>query len=335
MLKSLACELKAWVFGKIQKDSKDALLLQGRIASWLMRAKETITSLQDVEFRVFSQYGEDGIIDWIIERSQIPDYLHSFIEFGVDLYEEANTRFLVENRNWRGLIIDSNPQLETKLRESPLSWRHDLQAKSSFITRENINQIFGDSGFSGEIGLLSIDIDGNDYWVWEAIKSVNPVIVICEYNAVLGDLHPIVVPYDPAFTRTMPNYHNLYYGASIMALQSLAKHKGYAFLGSNSTGQNAFFIRNDYASRFGRTVITNVAASPSKFRDSRDASKNLTFAAGITRQTLISSLPVVNIETAERMTINSLGDLCSDEWLRFARHPVAVQTVVAAKQQAT
>lgn len=108
MLRRLAAELRARTLGQIQKESKDALLLQGRIASWLVRSKETITSLRDVEFNVLSQFGEDGIIDWIIERSQIPDRLHSFIEFGVELYEEANTRFLLENRNWRGLIIDAN-----------------------------------------------------------------------------------------------------------------------------------------------------------------------------------------------------------------------------------
>jgi hypothetical protein len=183
MLRQLAAELRARTLGQIQKESKDALLLQGRIASWLARSKETITSLRDVEFKVLFQFGEDGIIDWIIERSQIPDRLHSFIEFGVELYEEANTRFLLENRNWRGLTIDANSQLETKVRNRPLAWRHTLQAKSAFITRENINQLFDECGFSGEIGLLSIDIDGNDYWVWEAIESVDPVITICEYNA--------------------------------------------------------------------------------------------------------------------------------------------------------
>ena len=325
MLRRLAAELRARTLGQIQQESRDALLLQGRIASWLVRAKETIASLRDVEFKVFSQFGEDGIIDWMIERSQIPDRLHSFIEFGVELYDEANTRFLLENRNWRGLIIDANPQLEPKLRNSPLAWRHVLKARSAFITRENINRIFEDCGFSGEIGLLSIDIDGNDYWVWEAIESVNPVITICEYNAVLGDLYPIVVPYDPTFTHARPNYHNLYGGASIVALQSLAKRKGYTCLGSNSTGNNAFFIRNDYASRFGRTVIADVAPSPSKLRESRDPSNHLTFAEGIARQTLISSLPVVNIETGESMTIGSLGNLCSEDWLRLARRPVAVQ----------
>jgi hypothetical protein len=129
MLRRLAAELRARTLGQIQKESKDALLLQGQIASWLVRSKETITSLRDVEFKVLSQFGEDGIIDWIIERSQIPDHLHSFIEFGVELYEEANTRFLLENRNWRGLIIDANSQLETKVRNSPLAWRHALKGQ--------------------------------------------------------------------------------------------------------------------------------------------------------------------------------------------------------------
>ena len=329
MLRRLAAELRARTLGQIQKESKDALLLQGRIASWLVRSKETITSLRDVEFKVLSQFGDDGIIDWIIERSQIPDHLHSFIEFGVELYDEANTRFLLENRNWRGLIIDANSQLETKVRNSALAWRHALRAKSAFVTRENINQVFEECGFSGEIGLLSVDIDGNDYWVWEAIESVDPVITICEYNAVLGDLYPIVIPYDPAFSHARPDYHNLYGGASIVALQLLAKRKGYTFLGSNSAGNNAFFIRNDYAVRFGRTVIANVAASPSKFRESRDTSNNLTFAEGSARQTLISSLPVINIETGERMTIGSLGNLCSEDWLRLARRPATVQSALA------
>jgi hypothetical protein len=329
MLKRLAAKFKARALGQVQKDSRDALLLQGRIASWLVRTKESIVSLQDAEFKVFSQFGEDGILDWIIERSRIPDPLHSFIEVGVELYEEANTRFLLENRNWRGLIVDGNSQLETKVRESDLAWRHILKAKSAFVTRENVNQIFSDCGFSGEIGLLSIDIDGNDYWVWEAIGTVNPIIIICEYNAVLGDMHSIVIPYDPAFNRALPNYHNLYCGASIAALQSLAKRKGYTFLGTNSAGNNAFFIRDDYAPRFSQTVIARVAASPSKFRESRDASNNLSFAEGATRQALISSLPVINIETGNRVTISSLGNLYSDDWLLLARRLVGTQSATS------
>ena len=74
---------------------------------------------------------------------------------------------------------------------SKLFWGYDLTAKSAFITRENVNDLFVDAGFSGEIGLLSIDIDGNDYWVWEAIRAVRPIICVCEYNAVFGDIWPI------------------------------------------------------------------------------------------------------------------------------------------------
>lgn len=319
MLQRFAAMVKGRLFGDIQKDCRDALLLQGRIASWNVRAKEKISSLADVEFKVCSQFGEDGIIDWIIERGQFPDHLQSFIEFGVELYEEANTRFLLENRNWRGLIIDSNSQLETKIRNSDLAWKHTLKTRSSFITRENINGIFSDCGFSGEIGLLSIDIDGNDYWVWETIESVDPIVVICEYNAVLGDLYPIVVPYEPAFVRTRPNFHNLYAGASINALQSLAERKGYKLLGSNSAGNNAFFVRDDYAAHFSNGTISKAVVYSSRIRESRDAAGDLSFAEGTARQTLISTLPVINVKTGEQVTIGSLGNLSSDDWLRRNR----------------
>ncbi|MFZ0536219.1 MAG: hypothetical protein WAM47_05140, partial [Candidatus Sulfotelmatobacter sp.] len=212
---------------------------------------DAISSLDEVEFKVFSQWGEDGIIDWLIERAEIPPHLHSFIEFGVESYAEANTRFLLQNRNWRGLVMDGDPaRIERLNKQKQLFWGYDLTAKSAFITRENVNDLFVDAGFSGEIGLLSIDIDGNDYWVWEAIRAVRPIICVCEYNAVFGDIWPISVPYDPHFVRTRPEFRNLYFGASIAAFRSLASQKGYQFLGTNSGGVNAFFIREDYASRF-------------------------------------------------------------------------------------
>ena len=88
---------------------------------------------------------------------------------------------------------------------------------------------------------------GNDFWVWRAIDCVAPAIVICEFNAVLGDRRPVVVPYDPAFTRFKYHYSGLYLGCSILALQRLADQKGYAFVGTSSNGVNAFFVRKDLA----------------------------------------------------------------------------------------
>src|SRR5438309_11510706 len=123
----------------MQSLAMDNQMLMGRMASWQVRSMEVVSSLQDVEFTVSSQWGEDGIIDWLIERAEIPPALHSFVEFGVETYREANTRFLLQNRNWRGLIMDGSPNLTEAVKKDGLYWKHDLVAKPAFITRENID----------------------------------------------------------------------------------------------------------------------------------------------------------------------------------------------------
>jgi len=290
-----------------------------------VRALETVSSLEQVEFKVFSQWGEDGIIDWLVERAEIPAHLHTFVEFGVESYVEANTRFLLQNRNWRGLVMDGSVNLIEQLkRNQRLFWAHDLSAKAVFITRENINELLVEGGFSGEIGLLSIDIDGNDYWVWESISAVRPVLCICEYNAVFGDMWPLSIPYDRNFVRTRPEYRNLYFGASITALRRLAKRKGYTFLGTNSAGVNAFFVRDDYAARF-EAAIANTALFPSKLRESMSESRRLSFQRGSARADLIERLPVVNTETQEQHILRDLKPLYSDEWMQIIELPRLVK----------
>jgi hypothetical protein len=302
----------------LQVTANQSLFLLGRMASWQVRSMAAISALNQVEFKVSSQWGEDGIIDWIIERAQIPPHLHSFVEFGVESYLESNTRFLLQNRNWRGLVLDgSSANIELlKKRDEDFFWRYDFNAKSAFITKENINDLLVSANFSGEIGLLSIDIDGNDYWVWEAINVIRPIICVCEYNAVFGDVWPISIPYDEDFTRNRPHVNTLYFGASIAALCSLGTKKGYRFLGTNSEGVNAFFIREDFAPHFA-SLVANAYPYPSRFRESRDASGRPTYVAGLLRAQLIQELPVVNTETGAQQTLNSLSPLYSQEWHRI------------------
>ncbi|HEX6097255.1 MAG TPA: hypothetical protein VF432_13080 [Thermoanaerobaculia bacterium] len=288
-----------------------SLVLQGRVASLSVRGMAQIASLADVEFRVFSQWGDDGIIDWLIERLEIST--HSFIEFGVEDYSEANTRFLLVHRNWRGLVMDSSADKIARVMADDLSWRHDLQARTAFITRDNIDALIRAAGFSGEIGLLSIDIDGNDYWIWERIESVNPIICVCEYNAVFGDVAPVSIPYDETFDRTKAHHSNLYFGASIAALRSLASKKGYTCLGTNSSGNNAFFVRNDYASRLEGKVRCR-APWPSRLRESRDANGRLTYTGGSKRLDLIAHLPVVNVETGQTLALREIPEVYSETW---------------------
>lgn len=301
---------KSWLIG-------DALRLAGAAASRQVRSQKVVGSLQDVEFRVTSQWGEDGIIDWLIERAAIPPRAQSFVEFGVETYRQANTRFLLQHRNWRGLVMDASPAMVAAVKQDNLAWRYDLTAQTAFITRENINELIASAGFSGEIGLLSIDLDGNDYWIWEAIHVIQPILCICEYNAVFGDLHPVSMPYRSSFNRTAAHHSNLYFGASIAALRLLADRKGYRFVGTNSAGNDAFFVRQDYASQFVDASLQTIRALPSRFRESRDESGRLSYIAGVERLKPIAALPVVNVATGETIPLANLPSVYSQEWLEI------------------
>jgi hypothetical protein len=200
--------------------------------------------LARTEFRAFSQFGEDGIIQFLVRN--VPLDRKIFVEFGADNYNvESNTRFLLTNDNWTGLIIDGSEDAIQSVKRSATYVLYDLRAVTAFITRENINELLASSGITGEIGILSIDVDGNDYWIWEAIDVVNPAIVIVEYNYRFGKELAVTIPYDPAFVRSPPSPSRLYYGASLKALWLLARRKGYAFVGCSRNGVNAFFVRAD------------------------------------------------------------------------------------------
>ena len=288
------------------------LVLQAQSIAQENRKKAKIGSLKDIEFKAFSQWGEDGIIDWLISR--LPSINQTFIEFGVSDYKESNTRLLLQLRNWKGLIIDGAEENVSIIKKQDIYWRHDLTAIQSFISTENINQTISDAGFSGNVGLLSIDIDGNDYWVWQAIEGVSPAIVVCEYNAVLGDIYPITIPYQANFQRTNADPSNLYFGASIQALISLGQSKGYTFVGTTLTGANAFFIRNDCAS-----MVTNalkaVYAFPSKFREARDTKGNLLYLNGSCRREVINNLSFVDPISGKSIDLSNVKEIYSSKWL--------------------
>ena len=289
-----------------------SLLLQGRIAAQQLSTCVRVGSLADVEFRVSSQWGEDGIIEWLCQK--LPGISRSFVEFGVENYAEANTRFLIENRGWRGLVMDGNDGYMRGLRDQALYWRHDLTAVAAFITAENINQLITEHGFAGELGILSIDIDGNDYWVLDAIDCVNPAIIICEINGVFGDLRPVTVPYRPDFQRMDAHYSGQYFGCSVEAARMLCKRRGYSFVGTNSNGVNAFFVRDDLAGPVLDSLMEVRAWAP-RHRDSRDISGRLDFVRGVARRDLVADMPVVDLTGDRLVALRELYPLYSDRFL--------------------
>jgi len=153
---------------------------------------------------------------------------------------------------------------------------------------------------------LSIDVDGNDYWIWEAIQSVSPRIVVCEYNSIFGPDACVAIPYDPYFERSKAHYSWLYFGASLPALCHLASNKGYDFVGSNSMGTNAFFVRKDLNHKMQKLTAREGYVSSTNRMDSRDIHGNFTHVGGVERLKLVQDLPVVDILTNRTIFITEL-----------------------------
>lgn len=275
----------------------------GRIETQQFITNKT-ENLKDYEFKVFSQTGEDGIIQFLIRNILVRNKI--FVEFGVQNYTESNTRFLLQNDNWSGMVIDGSQKNINYIKNDPIYWRYNLKAECAFIDCENINTLIKDNGISGDIGLLSVDIDGNDYWVWKAIDCINPCIVICEYNSVFGPSAKITVPYDKKFYRTNAHYSNLYYGASISALSHLAEKKSYSLIGANKTGNNIFFVRKDLVGGL-RTCKPKEAYVKAQFRESRDVNGNLSFLDFEQRLELVKELVVYDLATGKNVNIKDLN----------------------------
>jgi hypothetical protein len=253
------------------------------------------TNLQHYEFGVFSQWGEDGIIQHLVNVIEINE--KTFIEFGVEDFSESNCRFLLMKDNWSGFVIDGSATNIDRLKQSTAYWKYDLDAVDAFITKENINDLLAKSGFGRDLGILSIDLDGNDYYILEAIDLFSPRILICEYNAVFGVSRIISVPYDAGFVRKEKHNSCLYYGASLSAIAHAAKKKGYSLVGTNTAGNNAFFVRNDLLNNRVAVLTCEDGFTPSKFRESRNQEGELTLISGGARLDMIRGLPVFNVET--------------------------------------
>ncbi len=300
------------IYRLLHAHAETSLLLAGRQACWALPRGKRMSSLSDAEFKVFSQFGEDGIIEWLISHVDVPS--RRFVEFGVQSFQEANCRFLMRNRNWRGLIMDGSEANIAAAQQDPSYWQHELTAIPAFITAENINSLLVDAGFTDPLGILSIDVDGNDYWIWDAIDVVSPGIVVCEYNGILGDTQPISIPYKPKFTRFDGHFSGYYFGCSITALIHLATKRGYTFVGTASNAINAFFVRNDLAQPV-LDLLDQIRAFPPHHRDSRDEAGRLSYVGGLERLELIRHLPVINVVTGQSLLIGDIAAPYSEAWL--------------------
>jgi hypothetical protein len=211
-------------------------------------AIRSLPPISETGFRVFSQFEEDGMLLFIFSVLGMTN--KTFVEIGSDDGVNSNSANLYFNFGWHGLFIDGNvtsiKRGRSFFRKYPHPWFYQPKFLHAMVNRENVNALIKSQGFEGEVGLLSIDIDGNDYWVWDALEAVDPQVVIIETHNEFG-LEDIVVPYDPNYT--FPGKHPLYHGASPAAMAKLGKKKGYRLVGANELGSNFIFVKNGLADK--------------------------------------------------------------------------------------
>lgn len=210
----------------------------------------TLPRFDEVEFRAYSQNGEDGILLFVF--AVIGATSKRAIEICAGDGVECNAANLVINHGWEALLVDGDRELVERGRQFYAShknvWVWPPRQVHAWVTAESVNDIVRSNGFAGEIDLLSLDLDGMDYWVWSALDCASPRVVVAEYQTGWGPEIAKVVRYDPHFRLKTTSSGPIFgAGGSLAAFVRLAERKGYRLVGSQRYGFNAFFVRNDIA----------------------------------------------------------------------------------------
>ena len=233
---------------------------------------ETNKELSFYEASLFSQNGEDGIIRYIF--SQIGFESRYFVEFGFGAHQ-CNSLRLILYEHFKGLMIDGSEEqcrifnLTCKVKDI-----FDVHAANAFINRDNLEHLIRSNNIPAEIDFLSIDVDGNDYWFWECLQYINPRVICIEYNSGIGSRYSWTIPYSKEFERFSAHPSGFFAGASIKALESLGERKGYRLIGCDTTGTNAFFLRNDLGNHQIPTLTASEAFRPHQNWMQRGISEN-------------------------------------------------------------
>lgn len=276
----------------------DERLLAGQTAVMLSRlARSTFQELWDSEFRVFSQWGEDGILTYLCDSLSIQR--PKIIEFGAGNFTECNSRFLAECRNALVTAVDAREDLTSTINSLPIKWRTGIWPIQEWISPITAPEIMATArDLMNGIDILSLDIDGNDYWVAKSLDYSGIKIVVVEYNALFGCKNALTVPESANFVRTNEHYSNLYYGASLLAFIDLFRERGFDFIGTNLACNNAFFVRQELLSSLQQVARQKEDLSKYvewRVRESRSQVGELTYLSGESRLELIANLKVIDL----------------------------------------
>jgi hypothetical protein len=233
--------LAARIAYEVRRDTPGTTREQYSAISELQRRYAT-ADLGAHDLRVWSQNGEDGVLAEILARVGIGDGF--FVEFGVEDGLECNTRFLAEVLGWSGVYFEPDPD-KFPILSARFANRGDVVTVNEFVMPATVNAQFEAAGVPETFDVLSIDVDGQDYWIWEALDGYRPSVVVIEYNSSLPADERLVEPRGAG-----PWDHTSYGSASIGALVQLGRRKGYELVHLELAGVNAFFVQTDHAARF-------------------------------------------------------------------------------------
>ena len=270
---------------------------------------KNISNLNEVDFKVFSQNGEDGIIDYLLFSLQIEK--PKFIEIGVGDYYESNTRFLFERSSGDGLIIDIIDNFQKRVEKNIRLWRGNVKILNRKIDSENILATLKEFNFFDNIDLFSIDVDSIDYWILEKMPKKFCKLIVAEYNPYFGSNLEISVPNDKNFDRSKYHHSNLCFGASLKSIINLLDRKGFVFLGTNLFKNNAFFVNSDFKDNLFLEIPNNNELNSftnASFRESRDINNKLNFIDPKDILNEIKKCKVVDLSSSENK-VKKIEDL--------------------------
>lgn len=278
--------------------------MMGQTAILASRARhDEIKNLWDAEVKVYSQWGEDGILDYLCERIEISK--PKVLEIGAGNFTECNSRFLAENRNASVYAVDGRIDLVESMEHSSLRWKNHIFASQIWVTPENINPIISEAQKSlGGIDIFSLDLDGNDYWILEKADLGSIKIVIVEYNPLFGHTRAVTIPRDDLFDRSASHYSWLYYGASLGAFEFLLGEKEFDFIGTNRVGNNAFFVKKHLASTVAIKPNANRAVYTDwRIRESRSITGELNYLSGNDGIKLIEEMDLLEVNSKKLIKV--------------------------------
>jgi hypothetical protein len=231
-----------------QTDNKASqILLMQSYRMMAAQYQNSLPKLSDIGFRQYSQNEEDGILLYILALAGTTN--KKCLEICVADGSQCNTANLILNHGWWGTMFDGSAENVERARQlydhHPETFIYPPKIKQAWITAETVNKSVVDAGLSGPIDLLSIDIDGNDYWVWKALDVVDPRVVVIEYHNPIPPELALTIPYDPNFS--IDSLDDDFRSASLLAMVTLGREKEYRLVGTNRYGFNAFFVKNGIA----------------------------------------------------------------------------------------